>query len=252
MTFRSRVRSLLDTYKTAGARETARRGRRGIEHILLIDTYRAHGPREVLRIARARMLYAGQSRKVLVVLSEPKPLPRAIEAAKSHKFIFASPQDLEKLALTPAYAIMPIDIERVADNTARCLLQLDGDKLAGYAWIWNSRLAYIEDFENGVPVDGVHINLPDDTIYNYKAYTNPDYRGYGFQALRHLELLRQTESEGVKRLFGYVDHLNSNSLKGVRKSGYAPVGELRVSHRKGRAKMIVDVQEDFWSSTIRT
>lgn len=248
---RSRTRRLLDTYKSQGARETIRAGRRGVEHLLLVDAYKNHGAREMLRVARTRVLYAGQSRKVLVVLSEPRPLPRALESAKSHTFVFASPEDLEKLARNPAYNIMPIDIERVANNIARCLLQLDGDKLAGYAWIWNSRLAYLEDFENGVPVDGVHINLPDDTIYNYKAYTNPDYRGYGYQALRHLELLRQTESEGVKRLFGYVDHLNSNSLKGVRKSGYEPVGELRVSHKKGRAKMVVDVREDFWSSTMR-
>src|SRR5207244_3125383 len=108
------------------------------------------------------------------------------EAAKSHQFVFASPQDLERLARTPAYGISPVDIERVTNDTARCLLQLDGEKLVGYAWIWNSRLAYIEDVENGVHVDGVHINLPDDTVYNYKAYTNPDYRGFGYQALRHV------------------------------------------------------------------
>jgi GNAT superfamily N-acetyltransferase len=251
MSFRNRSKRLLSTYKTDGARETVRVGRRGIQHLLLVDTYKKHGPREALRIAWDGMRYSGQSRKILVVLSEPKALPRTIEAAKDHKFVFASQQDLEKLAGTPAYSITPTDIERVSTNTARCLLQLDGDKLAGYAWIWNSRLAYIEDVEDGVHVDGVHINLPDDTIYNYKAYTNPDYRGYGYQALRHLELLKQTEAEGVKRLFGYVDHFNSNSLKGVRKSGYVPVGELRVRHKKDRATMILDVQDDFWSSALR-
>lgn len=251
MTFRNRFRSLLDTYRTDGVGETARRGLRGVQHLLLIDTYRKHGPREALRVAWDGLRYSGQSRKILVVLSEPKALPRAIEAAKTHRFVFASQQDLERLAQTPAYAIGPIDIERVANDTARCLLQLDGEKLVGYAWIWNSRLAYIEDVVDGVHVDGVHLNLPDDTIYNYKAYTNPDYRGYGYQALRHLELLKQTEAEGVRRLFGYVDQFNSNSLKGVSKSGYVPVGELRVRHKKGRATMTVDVQDDFWSSTLR-
>ncbi len=232
--------------------ETLRLGWGGVQHLLVVDTYRKHGLREALRVGRDGVRYAGESRKILVVLSEPRPIPRAIEAASTHTFKFASAQELQELGRNPAYAITAADVERVAGGVARCLLQLDGDKLAGYAWIWNSRLAYIEDVENGVQVDGVHINLPDDTIYNYKAYTNPDYRGFGFQALRHLQLLKLTEDEGVRRLFGYVDHFNSDSLKGVAKSGYVPVGELRVRHRKGRASMVLDVEESFWTSTMRT
>ncbi len=252
MARRSRVGRLLDSFRQDGATKTLRLGWEGIQHLLVVDTYRKHGLREALRVGRDGVRYAGESRKILVVLSEPRPIPRAIEAASTHTFKFASAQELLELGRNPAYAITAADVERVAGGIARCLLQLDGDKLAGYAWIWNSRLAYIEDVENGVQVDGVHINLPDDTIYNYKAYTNPEYRGYGFQALRHLQLLKLTEDEGVRRLFGYVDHFNSDSLKGVRKSGYVPVGELRVRHRKGRASMVLDVEESFWTSTMRT
>jgi hypothetical protein len=248
----SRAGRLLDTYRHDGPAETLRLGWSGFQNLLVIEAYRKHGLREALRVGRDRVRYAGTSRKILVVLSEPRPIPKAFEAARDHVFKFATAEELEELGRTPAYGISPADVARVSDGIARCLLQLDGDKLAGYAWIWNSRLAYIEDVENGVHVDGVHINLPDDTIYNFKAYTNPDYRGYGFQALRHLQLLKLTEDEGVRRLFGFVDQFNSDSLKGVRKSGYVPVGELRVRHRKGRATMVVDVDEAFWSSTLRT
>jgi ribosomal protein S18 acetylase RimI-like enzyme len=247
----TRFKRLLETFKHDGLSEMLRLGWRGLKHLRLVDTYNQHGLRETLRIGRDGLRYSGESRKILVVLAEPRPLPRAIEAAATHKFTFASTEDLEKLGQNPAYSITPTDVERVSKEVARCLLQLDGETLVGYAWIWNSRLAYIEDVENGVHVDGVHLNLPDDTIYNYKAYTNPEYRGYGYQALRHLELLRLTEAEGVRRLFGYVDHFNSNSLNGVRKSGYVPIGELRIRHRKGRATMIVDVQEDFWATKLR-
>lgn len=228
-----------------------RLGWSGIQNLLVVETYRKHGWREALRVGHDRVRYAGESRKILVVLSQPRPIPRAFEAAETHTFTFASAQQLEALGRNPAYSITPADVERVSGGVARCLLQLDGDELAGYAWIWNSRLAYLEDVERGVHVDGVHINLPDDTIYNYKAYTNPKYRGYGFQALRHLQLLKLTEAEGVRRLFGYVDQFNSDSLKGVSKSGYVPVGELRVRHRKGRATMVMDVEEAFWTSTLR-
>ena len=247
----SRTRRLLDSYRQDGVGKTLRLGVEGVEHLLVVDTYRRHGLREAARVGRDGVRYAGASRKILVVLSEPRPIPRAIEAASTHTFKFASAPELEALGRNPDYAITAADVERVSAGVARCLVQLDGDQLAGYAWIWNSRLAYLEDVENGVHVDGVHINLPDDTIYNYKAYTNPAYRGYGFQALRHLQLLKLTEAEGVRRLFGYVDHFNSDSLRGVQKSGYVPVGELRIRHHKGRATMVVDVEESFWTSTLR-
>lgn len=246
---RGRVGRLLDSYRQDGAAQTLRLGWDGIQHLLVVDTYHKHGLREALRVGRDGVRYAGESRKILVVLSEPRPIPRAIEAASTHTFKFASAHELEELGHNPAYAISAADVERVSNGVARCLLQLDGDALAGYAWIWNSHLAYIED--DRMAGDGVHINLPDDTIYNFKAYTNPDYRGYGFQALRHLQLLKLTEDEGVRRLFGYVDHFNPDSLKGVRKSGYVPVGELRIRHRNGRARMVMDVDESFWTSTLR-
>jgi GNAT superfamily N-acetyltransferase len=253
MAARSRATRLFESYRQDGAVKTLRLGWEGVQHLLVVDTYRKHGFREAARIGRDGVRYAGSSRKILVVLSEPKPIPRAIEAASTHTFKFASAQELEELRRTPAYQISAEDVQRVADDIARCLLQLDGDKLAGYAWIWNSRIAYLEDVDsNGVHVDGVHINLPDDTIYNFKAYTNPDYRGYGFQAVRHRQLLKLTEDEGVRRLFGYVDHFNSNSIKGLTKSGYVPVGELRVRHKNGRATMVMDVEESFWTSTLRT
>jgi GNAT superfamily N-acetyltransferase len=251
MALRNRLQSLREIHKQQGLRATFRLARNRLQTLLLIETFRTHGLREVLRVVRDGLRYFGQSRKILVALSEPRPLPKAIKASETHEFKFATPEELLRIAENPAYVISPEDIEYVSRGVARCLLQMDGEHLAGYAWIWNSRLAYLEDIEGGVHVDGVHVNLPDDTIYNYKAYTNPDYRGYGYQALRHLQLLKMTEAEGVKRLFGYVDHFNSSSLKGVRKSGYVPVGELRVRHRGGRAKMILDVQEDFWSSKMR-
>jgi hypothetical protein len=246
----SRAGRLLDSYRRDGARSALRRGWSGVKHLAVIEAYRKHGLREALRIARDAVRYAGQSRKILVVLSEPRPIPRAFDAASTHTFKFASAPELEELRRTPAFQISAQDVQRVSDGIARCLLQLDGDTLAGYAWIWNSRLAYVED--DRVADDGVHINLPDDTIYNFKADTNPDYRGFGFQALRHLQLLKLTEDEGVRRLFGYVDQRNTDSLKGVRKSGYVPVGEVRIRHRKGRAMMVMDVEESFWTSTLRT
>ena len=210
----------------------------------LTDIFRSHGLREAVRSAWVGLRFRGESRKILFALYAPRPMPDAVEAARNHDFRFATAEEMERLARTPAYEIAPIDIARVRSGIARCMLQMDGDRLVGYAWIWTNRLAFIED--------GVHLNLPDDTIYNYKAYTNPEYRGYGFQALRHLNLLRLTAGEGVRRLFGFVDHFNTRSLHGVRKSGYVPVGSIRIRRRDGRVRLVVEVQQDFWSDAART
>ena len=143
----------------------------------------------------------------------------------------------------PELAINDTNIDQVRRGMTRCLLQMDGDKLAGYTWVWTSKLALI--------VDGFYLNLPDDTVYNYKGYTPPAYRGFGYQAMRHHKVLELLEPEGVKRLFGYVDHLNYRSRHGQARSGYKPVGQLLISHRRGKATAKLSLDEDFWPGIAR-
>ena len=119
------------------------------------------------------------------------------------------------------------------------MIQLDEGKLAGYTWVWNSNLAYI--------TDGFYLNLPDDTMYNFKGYTPKKYRGFGFQSIRHLKLLELLEDEGVSRLFGYVDQINPRSLYGVKKSGYREVGQLKIANtKKSNVKISLELAHDFW------
>ncbi len=178
------------------------------------------------------------SRRIyLFALSTPRPNPDAVGAAATHDMRFATPDELCAIRSRPDTTLSDNDL-LAARKGDRCLLQLDGSTLVGYAWIAGSSLVYI--------ADGFYIRLPDDTIYNYKAWTNPQYRGFGFQALRHLRLLEATAAEGVRRLFGYVDAVNFNSLHGVAKSGYERVGDLRITRRGGRARVRLDVASDMW------
>lgn len=210
----------------------------------LRSTRRSHGWREAGRIAWSGFWHRGGTRLFLVALPQPRPLPAAVEAARGHTFRFANVDDLTRIRRDPAVDVSERDMAQVASGAIRCMLQLDGEQLVGFAWVWGSQLAYL--------ADGFHINLPDDTAYNYKSYTAPAYRGKGFQALRHLEILRALEPEGKRRLFGFVDHLNSRSLRGVRKSGYLPVGEFTVRRRKGKIRMVVETVENFWADGPRT
>lgn len=179
----------------------------------------------------------------LIVLSEPHPTPAAAAAGRDHTFRFASRPDLEALRRDPASGIFDRDLESFA-NGNRCLLQLDGDQLVGYSWVGGSPLVEL--------MWGIHFNMPDDMVYNYNGYTVPRYRGTAFQALRHLKVLEHTRAEGKQRLFGYVDHLNYKSLRGVEKSGYTRVGVLRGVKRAGKTSFSVSIDSDAWSEIVRS
>lgn len=201
-----------------------------------LDVLRMHGPPGVYRVARAH-LAPGSRTIFLFTLSNPLPLPRALAAASDHDFHFASTDEVIAIRDDHATMLSERDIEasRAGD---RCLLQMDGERLVGYTWIAKSHLVFL--------AEGYHINLPDDTVYNYKGFTSEDYRGHGFQALRHSKLLDTVKQDGITRLFGYVDCLNFDSLRGVSKSGYKRVGSATFHRGSHIRSMTLNMQADIW------
>ncbi|WP_320821976.1 hypothetical protein [Reinekea sp.] len=204
----------------------------------LFGTFRNYGFKECLRIGWMGVFYRGASRLVLVALTKPRCIERTAAASKFYDFHFASVAELEVLSKIPDYEITQLDIDRVRNGISRCLVQLDGSELTGYTWVWLNKLAYI--------TDGFYLNLPDDAIYNYKALTLPAYRGYGFQGLRHLKLLEFLRPEGITRLFGFVDSYNTKSFRGVKKSGFEPVGELVIMKGASAIRTQLRLRADFW------
>jgi hypothetical protein len=181
-------------------------------------------------------------RMFLIVLTTPRPTPAASEAAKNHTFKFASREELLRFSKLPEAKLFDRDIASF-DAGNRCLLQLDREHLVGYSWVGTARLIEL--------MWGLHFNMPDDMVYNYNGFTVPSYRGTSYQALRHLKILELSRPQGTRRLFGYVDHLNYASLRGVEKSGYQRVGTLRGVKRDGRIRFSMRVQDDAWSQLVR-
>lgn len=206
-----------------------------------------HGPGGIILYITRRFLWprsAGTACRIfLFILDTPRPSPASIKAAEGHTFRFATIEDIRTLHAEPVWDIRDKDV-LAFEKGDRCLLQLDGDKLVGYAWLASSPLVEI--------MWGFHFNMPDDVVYNYKGYTNPEYRGKGFQPLRHLKLLEHVKENGQGRLFGYVDHMNFNSLRGVGKSGYRKIGVLRCVIKNGQANFKLKVSESGWSRDKRT
>ena len=70
-------------------------------------------------------------------------------------------------------------------------------------------------------------------------------RGLGFQPLRHIEMLKKIKALGKQRLFGFVDHLNFSSLRGVMKSGYVVVGEIRFRRKSKQTTILLKTSPGF-------
>jgi len=208
---------------------------------------RSHGLSGLLTHITRRLVWSvrgGEGCRIfLYELDTPRPRPEALRAAAAHTFRFATAEEIRALHADPAAEVVDQDVVAF-ERGARCLLQYDGDTLVGYTWLNASPLIHV--------MWGMHFNLPDDTAYNYKGFTARAYRGKGFQPLRHLKVLEHIRKEGQRRLFGYVDHLNLNSIKGVRKSGYRKVGVLRCVRKPKKVRFSLKVASDVWSKTIRT
>jgi hypothetical protein len=183
------------------------------------------------------------SRLFLIALSEPKPTDDAAQKAAKHSFKWAEREDLSRMLSDPEAKINQRDLVSF-DRGNRCLLQHDGDKLVGYTWVSLDPLIEI--------LWGVHFNMPDDMVYNYNGFTTPAYRGTAYQALRHLKLLDLMRSEGKKRLFGYVDHMNYKSLRGTQKSGYKTVGTISGFECNKKFTFKINIDHNAWAKLVRS
>lgn len=203
----------------------------------LRDVTRRHGPVSATLFAWSA-LNRGTCCYLLFGLSSPRNPPEPPEDTRGHCFRLATPEEIA--GGHGLWTGRDLDAIQRGD---RCLVQWDGTRLAGYTWASASPLVSL--------TEGVHLNLPDDTAYIYKAYTSPDYRGRGSQTLRSLELLRLLRPEGKRRLFAYVERDNFDSLKAMRRTGYHRVGTLTVVRRRGLVRISLRVSNEYWSDLRR-
>ncbi|MBN2312741.1 MAG: hypothetical protein JXM79_02360 [Sedimentisphaerales bacterium] len=116
-----------------------------------------------------------------------------------------------------------------------CLLSYVDYHLAGYTW------AHV----NGCPeiVPGLRLSVPKEYLYNFAAFTLPQYRGCGLQSFRHHALLNHPQWRDKKGLIGFVIHTNYSSRKGQNKSGYTKIGTIWLLG--GKSKFYTHISRDL-------
>ena len=150
---------------------------------------------------------------------------KSLDPAKTHRLStkIATLEDLKEMEKQGCWHIHQRKIEFFNQGDT-CLLSYVDNKLAGYTWAHT----------NGCPefVAGLRLSVPHEYLYNFAAFTLPDYRGYGLQSFRHHELLNHHRWRNRKGLLGFVIHTNRSSKRGQDKSGYKRIGNIYIIGRK--------------------
>jgi hypothetical protein len=82
--------------------------------------------------------------------------------------------------------------------------------------------------------------VPREYLYNYAAFTLPEYRGFDLQSFRHHELLNHQQWKDKKGMLGFVRHTNYSSKKGQGKSGYTRIGDIWLVGKKSNFYALID------------
>lgn len=127
--------------------------------------------------------------------------------------------DVRVCAADPANDLEASLAPRLENGHDYCFAAFDGPLLVNYSW-------YALDSIEPEHSLGVGLTFPPDTVYLYKAFTRPNYRGRGVHpaALRHATpFLAQ---RGISRLLALVEYASWPSLRSHEKLGCRHVGRF--------------------------
>jgi len=182
-------------------------------------TYQTHGVYKTAISVLYKILNRLFNLNCLMIISLNKDDYKKRESAdlSTHVFKNATENDIRELTKTNEFDIYEQDLKALK-NGEQCLLHYVGDELAGYTWAHLSQSPTI--------IDGIRLKIPQNTIYNYKGFTHPKFRGKGLQSIRYQLLFDNYAGNGYSNLLGYVFRTNWSSRKGQRKGGYRDIGPL--------------------------
>ncbi|MGO9112408.1 MAG: N-acetyltransferase family protein [Thermoguttaceae bacterium] len=149
-------------------------------------------------------------------LSAMRPAkPRALDL----ECRFLSAAEVRAAAADPAHELDAAMAERLQSGRDLCFAAFHGDRLVNYSWY---ALGAIEP-EHGF---GAGLTFPFDTVYLYKAYTVPAYRGRQIHGSALQQAVQFFQQCGIKQLIAIVEFANWASLRSHEKLGCRPAGRL--------------------------
>jgi hypothetical protein len=135
------------------------------------------------------------------------------------KYRFLNRDDVLAASTNPGNELEASIAARLKSGRDFCFAAFHGDRLANYAWYAVENIEPEHSF-------GASFSLPRDTVYMYKAFTVPEFRGkqiHGAALSRAAEHFRQCDAT---RMIAIVDFANVSSLRSHAKLGFHPAGRL--------------------------
>ena len=126
----------------------------------------------------------------------------------------------------PALDLEPSMAQRIQGNLDVCFGAIVGDRLVGYSWL---ALNSIEAIHNsaGTEQSGVAISFPPNTIFSYKAFVLPTFRGRGlYGKLVEAAGYWAYAHRGVKHHLSTTDWTNFAAKRGCERQGRRRIGRI--------------------------
>ena len=109
------------------------------------------------------------------------------------------------------------------DDQAICFAVMDGERLAGFAWIALGDVP-AEMNHDGHPDTQLPLFLPDNTGFVFHVFILPSYRGRRLYAVLMSHVAQQLPTRGIDRLVLTTECTNRSALRSVGRMGFREVG----------------------------
>ncbi len=167
------------------------------------------------RIARRLTSFEiGQVLRLELASALPQPQPKL-----ELEYRFLNCENVRAAALDPRHELEASIAERLQSSRDFCFAAFHGDRLANYSWFALETIEPEHSF-------GAGLKLPQDTVYLYKAYTVPEFRGRQIHGAALSRAAAHFRQRGSVQMIAIVDFANGASLRSHAKLGFRLAGRL--------------------------
>jgi CelD/BcsL family acetyltransferase involved in cellulose biosynthesis len=166
----------------------------------------------------------GRVRRVHVLSLDIAELPPQPALPRAFEWRWLTPSEVRDYA---ADEVNDLDaaVEKPGGNGDHsCCAVLIGSRLVNYCWYAVGSIEAEHSF-------GLGLSLPSDTLFLYKAFTHPDFRGRGFHPIGVSRAIESFAQRGISRVIALVENDNWPSLISHAKLGFRRAGRLLVGGR---------------------
>lgn len=179
-----------------------------------------HGVSNTLHGAGMKAINSAVLFKILRAIALQHANPRFLGCPPGYHARFLTQDALRRLARDPDNGLTQNFVDAALSRGDQCFALCDGARPVAYGW-YAFRPTPI-----GLP--GVRLRFARQSVYMYKGFTHPGYRGRRLHAMLRTMALRHYLARGYESMLCYVESTNFESLKSCLRMGGRRFGSIYV------------------------